>query len=285
MRAGCLVVFEAREGGDEGKANFACRALCRADHPRAVRRICQPGARPPSSTSFKEGEVPDLPRFDNAISFSRHVRQTPARSPRPRLLIFVVAYHAESTIDEVLTRIPIEIAELYDTEVLVLDDASTDLTFVRASTIRLPFPLTVLSNPVNQGYGGNQKLGYVYVLKRVLDSGALLQGNAQNAPGCRPTLVRLWGDVWAAAFFGSGMMTKGDARRGGMPLYKFWGNRILSWFQNRMLRTTFTEFHSGYRVYSVRALKQITFTLNTHDFHFDTEIIIHFVPAVFHLSE
>ena len=73
--------------------------------------------------------MPDLPRFDNAISFSRHVRQSTARSPRPRLLIFVVAYHAESTIDEVLTRIPIEIAELYDAEVLVLDDASTDFYF------------------------------------------------------------------------------------------------------------------------------------------------------------
>src|SRR5258708_30492392 len=105
MRAGYLVVFEAREGGDEGKAIFACRALCRADHPRAVRRIRQPGAKPSSPTSFKEGEVPDLPRFDNAISFSRHTRQSAARSPRPRLLIFVVAYHAETTIDEVSTRI------------------------------------------------------------------------------------------------------------------------------------------------------------------------------------
>jgi hypothetical protein len=79
MLAGYTVVFEAREGGDESKANFACRALCREDHPRAVRRIRQPGARPPSPTSLKEGEVPDWPRFDNAISFSRHARQSAAR--------------------------------------------------------------------------------------------------------------------------------------------------------------------------------------------------------------
>jgi hypothetical protein len=56
--------------------------------------------------------VPDLPRFDHAISFSRHARQTAARSQRPRLLIFVVAYHEESTVDEVLTRIPSAFAEL-----------------------------------------------------------------------------------------------------------------------------------------------------------------------------
>jgi len=229
--------------------------------------------------------VADLPRFDNAISFPRHARQSAARSPRPRLLIFVVAYHAESTIDEVLTRIPTEIAELYDAEVLVLDDASTDLTFERASTIRLPFPLTVLSNPVNQGYGGNQKLGYVYALKHGFDFVALLHGDAQYAPECLPDLVRPLRDGLADACFGSRMMTKGDARRGGMPLYKFWGNRVLSWFENRMLRTTFTEFHSGYRVYSVGALKQIPFTLNTNDFHFDTEIIIQFVRAGLRIVE
>jgi SAM-dependent methyltransferase len=59
-----------------------------------------------------------------------------------------------------------------------------------------------------------------------------------------------------------------------MPLYKFVGNRILSWFQNQMLGTSLSEFHSGYRVYAVGALKRIPFALNTNDFHFDTEIII-----------
>jgi glycosyltransferase involved in cell wall biosynthesis len=102
----------------------------------------------------------------------------------------VVAYHAESTIDRVLTRIPAAIAEQYDTEVLVIDDASTDLTFERASSSRLAFPLTVLSNPVNQGYGGNQKLGYLYALKYGFDFVALLHGDGQYAPECLPDLVR-----------------------------------------------------------------------------------------------
>src|SRR5437879_3354491 len=87
-------------GGGREQGQFRLSDSLSADHPRAVRRICPPGAKPLSPTSFKEGEVPDLPRFNNAISFSRHVRQSVARSPRPRLLIFVVAYHAESTIDE-----------------------------------------------------------------------------------------------------------------------------------------------------------------------------------------
>ena len=75
------------------------------------------------------------------------------------------------------------------------------------------------------------------------------------------------------------MLEKGGARRGGMPLYKFVGNRILSWFQNRMLGASLSEFHSGYRVYSVAALKKVPFELNTNDFHFDTEIIIQFLLA------
>jgi len=191
----------------------------------------------------------------------------------------VVAYHAESTIDRVLTRIPAAIAEQYDVEVLVIDDASTDLTFERATSSRLAFPLTVLSNPVNQGYGGNQKLGYLYALKHGFDFVALLHGDGQYAPECLPDLVRPVREGLADACFGSRMMIKGAARRGGMPLYKYWGNRILTWFENRMLRTTLTEFHSGFRVYSVRALKQIPFALNTNDFHFDTEIIIQFVVA------
>src|SRR3974377_252688 len=75
------------------------------------------------------------------------------------------------------------------------------------------------------------------------------------------------------------MMTKGGALSGGMPLYKFAGNKILSWFENRMLRSSFTELHSGYRIYSVAALGKVPFKLNTNDFHFDTEIIIQFVIA------
>src|SRR5258708_34738912 len=75
------------------------------------------------------------------------------------------------------------------------------------------------------------------------------------------------------------MLERGAALAGGMPLYKFVGNRILSWFQNRMLGTCLSEFHSGYRVYSVDALKRIPFALNTNDFHFDTGSIIQLLSA------
>ena len=223
--------------------------------------------------------------IENAIQLPRPARTSGAYSARPRLLIFVVAYHAESTIAQVLARIPAEIAKEYDAEVLVIDDASTDRTFEYSGSVRLALPLVVLCNPVNQGYGGNQKIGYAYALQHGFDFVALLHGDGQYAPECLPELVRPLRDGSADACFGSRMMVKGNARRGGMPLYKRLGNRILSWFENRMLRTELTEFHSGYRVYSASALREVPFELNTNDFHFDTEIIIQFLIAGFRIKE
>src|SRR5215212_12223096 len=182
---------------------------------------------------------------------------------RPRLLILIVAYNAESTITHVLARVPHGLADDYEVEVLVLDDSSGDRTFEttrdaqRAGT--LPFPLHVLFNPVNQGYGGNQKIGYHFAIEHGFDFVALVHGDGQYAPECLPDLVRPLRDGEADAVFGSRMLERGRARRGGMPLYKLAGNRILSWFQNKMLGTSLSEFHSGYRIYSVAALRTIPF--------------------------
>ena len=202
---------------------------------------------------------------------------------RPRLLILIVAYNAETTISQVLARVPRALADDYEVEVLVLDDSSQDKTFERTSVVQreagLPFPLHVLFNPVNQGYGGNQKIGYHFAIERGFDFVALVHGDGQYAPECLPDLVRPLREGQADAVFGSRMLEKGGARRGGMPLYKLTGNRILSWFQNRMLGAALSEFHSGYRVYSVAALRAVPFELNTNDFHFDTEIIIQLLLA------
>jgi len=206
-----------------------------------------------------------------------------------RLLILIVAYNAEKTISEVLARIPPALSEEYHVEVLVLDDSSRDRTFEASRDARrngvAAFPIHVLFNPVNQGYGGNQKIGYHFAIERGFDFVALLHGDGQYAPECLPDLVRPLGAGEADAVFGSRMLDRHGALRGGMPFYKFLGNRILSRFQNRMLDASLSEFHSGYRVYSVAALRQIPFELNTNDFHFDTEIIIQLLLARLRIRE
>ena len=207
---------------------------------------------------------------------------------RPRLLIFIVAYNAERTIQHVLQRIPAALAE-YDTEILIIDDSSRDETFERAhareDSGQAPFPLTVLVNPVNQGYGGNQKIGFHYAIREGFDIVALVHGDGQYAPERLPELVAPVAEGRADAVFGSRMMSRGGALGGGMPLYKYAGNRILTRIQNRLLGASLSEFHSGYRVYSVKALEQIPFDRNTNDFHFDTEIIIQLLRAGHRITE
>ncbi len=202
---------------------------------------------------------------------------------KQRLLIFIVAYNAEKTIADVLRRMPEALAESYDVEVLVIDDASQDKTFERGHTHSResggPFPIKVLFNPANQGYGGNQKIGFHYAIKNGFDFVALVHGDGQYAPECLPDLLGPLSSGDADAVFGSRMISPGAARSGGMPLYKFVGNKILTWSQNALLDSTLSEFHSGYRIYSVAALARIPFHLNTNVFHFDTEIIIQLLFA------
>lgn len=210
-------------------------------------------------------------------------------SAKPRLLVFIVAYYAEKTIEEVLSRIPASLAEIYSVHVLVIDDSSSDATFARGHLIgqsgTLPFDVTVLANPVNQGYGGNQKIGYRYAIEKGYDFVALVHGDAQYAPECLPELLEPLRRGAAEAVFGSRMLEPSGARRGGMPVYKLAGNRILTAIQNKLLRSRLSEFHSGYRIYSAKALEAVPFELNANGFHFDTEIIIQFLIAGHRIQE
>ena len=120
-------------------------------------------------------------------------------------------------------------------------------------------PITLIRQPKNLGYGGNQKAGYEVAIDHGLDVVVMLHGDGQYAPESLPEMVAPIVDGKADAVFGSRVMIKGAARKGGMPLYKYVGNRILTRFENAALGTDLSEFHSGYRAYSVSALKQIPF--------------------------
>ena len=200
---------------------------------------------------------------------------------KSKLLIFIVAYNAEKTIESVLTRIPNLLHSHYDLEVLIIDDSSTDDTFQKSiaakEKLNFGYPITILRNPVNQGYGGNQKIGYHYAIINKFDYVALIHGDGQYAPEALPELMLAFSSADSGAVFGSRMMMAGNALKGGMPIYKYIGNKVLTSFENFLLGTSYSEFHSGYRIYAVSALEQVPFDLNTNDFHFDTEIIIQFV--------
>lgn len=204
-----------------------------------------------------------------------------------RVLIFIVAYNAEKTLHSVLDRIPPELRNR-NVEVLVIDDSSKDKTFdagLKREDRDGEFRITILRNPENQGYGGNQKLGYRYAIDHGFDIVALVHGDGQYAPEKLPVLIEPFLTDSADAVFGSRMIKKQDALSGGMPVYKWVGNQVLTTFQNWMLGSKLSEFHSGYRLYSTKALKRIPFERNSNDFHFDTDIIVQLHFAGLRISE
>ena len=194
--------------------------------------------------------------------------------------ILIVAYNAQETLTKVLDRIPSDFVKQIDA-ILVCDDASTDDTHKVGLSyqIKSQLPLTIVRHEINLGYGGNQKTGYQWALEKNLDLVVLLHGDGQYAPEYLPQMVEPIVSGRADVVFGSRMITQGGARQGGMPLYKFVGNKILTTLQNRLAKVSLTEWHSGYRAYSVASLRKINFLKNSDYFDFDSQIILQMIGA------
>ncbi|AKL72323.1 Glycosyl transferase family 2/Methyltransferase domain [Actinobacteria bacterium IMCC26256] len=205
----------------------------------------------------------------------------------PRIGILVVAYNAATTLARVLDRIPRDFTHRI-AEVLVSDDGSQDSTYLVGMgyrQIRDDLPLTVIRQPMNLGYGGNQKVGYEWAIEKNLDIVVLLHGDGQYAPELLPEMVAPLENGSCDAVFGSRMLEPGAARKGGMPLYKLYGNRILTRFENTLAGAELSEWHSGYRAYRVDALKDVPFERNSDGFDFDTQIILQFLEAGKRITE
>ncbi|HEX4229520.1 MAG TPA: glycosyltransferase [Bryobacteraceae bacterium] len=239
----------------------------------------------PDWQSAAEMPFEPLPQFrQNALEDSAEHADCHGK----RIGIFIVTYNAVTTLNKVLRRITPHVWRNVE-QVVVADDASQDATFelaVGIQALRNLSKLKVLKHPKNLGYGGNQKAGYRYFIEQGFDIVVLLHGDGQYAP---ELLSHMYGPLVrgeADAVFGSRMMTDyGGPLKGGMPLYKYVGNRILTIFENRALGLGLTEFHSGYRAYNLHALSQVRFDNMTNDFHFDTEIIIKLHHQNFRIAE
>lgn len=204
-----------------------------------------------------------------------------------RIGILVVAYNAASTLASVLDRIPRSFVPRIS-RVIVNDDFSTDATYLVGLGYQHSqddLPLEVVRHPRNLGYGGNQKAGYRWAIENDLDIVVLLHGDGQYAPELLPEIVAPLERDECDAVFGSRLLEPGAARRGGMPVYKFVGNRILTTVENRVAGMDLSEWHSGYRAYSVAALKALPFERNSDGFDFDTQIILQLHAAGRRIAE
>jgi glycosyltransferase involved in cell wall biosynthesis len=202
-----------------------------------------------------------------------------------RVAIFIPAFNAAGTVAKVLDRIPPNLREQM-AEIFVIDNASTDNTSMVVIDYRSKnglHNLEVIRNSENFGYGGSQKVAYRRCIERGYDCVAMLHGDAQYAPELLETLIAPILEGRAEMVFGSRI--SGNPLKGGMPIIRFLGNRCLTTLQNIFLGTALSEFHSGYRVFSVKALAEIPFERFSSDYHFDTEMVILFADRNLRIVE
>lgn len=175
------------------------------------------------------------------------------------------AYNAAQTLQSTYASIPAGIVD----EVLLVDDKSKDTTLDVAATL----PIRTIALPHNVGYGGNQKTCYLEALRLGAEVVVMLHPDGQYDPVLLPDLIApiLAGE--ADMVLGSRMLTKGGARAGGMPLYRFVANKVLTAIENLAMGTHFAELHTGYRAYSRKFLETVPFMRNSDAFVFDTQVI------------
>ena len=175
------------------------------------------------------------------------------------------AYNVESTLEKTIAAIP----EGCIDEIILVNDCSVDRTVEIAEKLNL----TVVTHNENKGYGGAQKTGYREAIRRGCDAVVLLHSDNQYDPSKAPKFISKIIDEKFDVVSGTRMLL-GDVLSNGMPLWKYVPNRFLTWLENLVFRTNLTDYHNGYRAYSVDFLKQIPLELLSEKFDFDTDIII-----------
>jgi len=195
-----------------------------------------------------------------------------------------MTYNAQNHIESVLEDI--ECKE--DCEILISDDASTDKTLEVILNYQKNHPnrnIKLIAQKKNLGYGGNQKFGFNYAIKNGFYALILIHGDGQYSPKLIPQIVRPIFENKASAVLGSRMINKKNALKGGMPLYKFIGNIILTKAQNLLLGSNLAEFHTGLRAYKIDDLARLPFNHNDNGFSFDTDILIQLIDNKMMISE
>lgn len=194
-----------------------------------------------------------------------------------KVVIVMPAYYAEKTVKKTFEAIP---KGSYD-EIILVDDCSQDKTCKVAKSLGI----SVVRHEKNKGYGGNQKTCYREALKRGADIIVLLHPDFQYDPTLVPEMTKPIKEGKADVVYGSRMLKKGWAKRGGMPWWKRMGNRMLTTYFNVFLGTHVTDAATGYIAYSRKVLETISFEKNSDGFTFDEEAILQIAACKFKMAE
>lgn len=194
-----------------------------------------------------------------------------------KVVVAMPAYNAEKTLERTFLEIPQDVVDL----VILVDDCSQDKTVSIAKQLGIPI---VIQHDRNRGYGGNQKTCYEEALKNGADLVILLHPDYQYTPALIEPLAWLVAHETYDVALGSRLLGN-STLSGGMPFYKYLGNRILTLVENILLWQHLSEYHTGYRAYSRRVLETIPFTKNSDGFVFDNQMLVQIFHAGFRVGE
>ncbi|HKK88430.1 MAG TPA: glycosyltransferase family 2 protein [Saprospiraceae bacterium] len=194
-----------------------------------------------------------------------------------KVIAVLPAYNAGKTLQKTYVEIDRSLVD----EVILCDDASSDNTADLAKEIGVDH---IIRHEKNKGYGGNQKSLYNKALENGADIVIMLHPDYQYTPKLIPSMVNIIGEDLYPVVLGSRILGKG-ALKGGMPVYKYIANRLLTFVQNLLVSYKLSEYHTGYRSFNREVLERIRFNDNSDDFVFDNEMLSQIIYAGFDIAE
>lgn len=194
-----------------------------------------------------------------------------------KTIVVLPAYNAEKTLEKTVREIPQEVVE----EIILVDDKSHDKTVKIARKLNL----TVFRHRKNRGYGANQKTCYLLALKHHPDIVVMLHPDYQYDPKIIKYFVEFISEDRFDVMLGSRIRSRHEALAGGMPLYKYLGNRFLTIIENFVSGYNLSEWHTGMRAYKREVLENIDFLKNSDDFLFDSQILFQIIEKGYRIGE
>lgn len=194
-----------------------------------------------------------------------------------KVAVVLPAYNAEKTLKQTIVEIPKDLVDF----IILGDDNSIDNTVELAKELNID---QILRHTINKGYGANQKTLYSKCIELKADIVIMVHPDYQYTPKLIPSMVNIIGEGLYDVVLGSRILGKG-ALKGGMPLYKYIANRFLTFTQNVLVNHKLSEYHTGYRAFSIDVLKGIKFMENSDDFVFDNQMLSQIIMKDFGIAE
>ena len=201
----------------------------------------------------------------------------PSSEAKPRVIAVMPAYNAAATLEKTIADIPRGTVD----EIILVDDCSTDGTVELAKKLGL----TVIVHEDNRGYGGNQKTCYAHALERDADYVVMIHPDYQYDSRVIDVAVKVMQLDILDFVMGCRIRTRQETLQGGMPVYKYIANRILTTIENVLLGQNLGDFHSGFRAYRREVLETIPFESNSEDFVFDSQFLAQAVHFGFRMGD